>query len=552
MLKKLSVRNFAVISQASFAPQTGLNVFTGETGAGKSVAISALSFVLGARGSASLVKDGCDKLEVCAEFDAQGVCASLLQKYAPGEAVLTLQRTLDKKGKSKAFINHRPVPAAALAELGKELVDFHGQHEHQSLLRPEVQLQMLDTYAKLLPLRQKTAQAYKEWQNILAQLQSCQMSEQEKQRLLDLYAFQLKEIEDINPKEGEDLDLEQKLPQMKHAGRLLELAGQAYQNLYEDENSATALLGRAARQVREMAELDETAANVADALENAQTLLSDACSDLSAYQSTLNADPQTLDEMLSRHEKLKRLKLKYGPEITDVLAKASELKEQINHLQNVHMHEEDLRREEKQIRTRLDSLCEELHDKRCTAAVKLAKQLEKEISPLGFEGLVFEIAVEMDAENPGPTGADNVEFLFSPNPGQAPRPLAQSASGGELSRVMLGLKTVLAGDVPVMVFDEVDTGVGGRTAALVGQKLRAVAQGRQVLCVTHLASVAANADAFFHIEKTTDGKQTDVSLSALHGQEITAEIARMLGAAGDNDQTALRHAQEMLLRAQKN
>ena len=552
MLKKLSVRNFAVISQASFAPQAGLNVFTGETGAGKSVALSALGFVLGARGSASLVKDGCDKLEVCAEFDAQGVSPALLQKYAPGEAVLTFQRTLDKKGKSKAFINRRPVPAAALAELGKELVDFHGQHEHQSLLRPEVQLQMLDTYAKLLPLRQKTAQAYKEWQNILAQLQSCQMSEQEKQRLLDLYAFQLKEIEDINPKEGEDLDLEQKLPQMKHAGRLLELAGQAYQSLYEEEDSATALLGRAARQVREMAELDENAAPVADALENAETLLSDACADLSAYQSNLNADPQMLDDMLSRHEKLKRLKLKYGPEIADVLKKAAELKEQINHLQNSHMHEEDLRREEQLVRTRLNALCEDLHDKRSAAAQKLAKQLEKEIAPLGFEGLVFEIAVEMDAENPGPTGADNVEFLFSPNPGQSPRPLAQSASGGELSRVMLGLKTVLAGDVPVMVFDEVDTGVGGRTAALVGQKLRAVAKGRQVLCVTHLASVAANADAFFHIEKTTDGKHTDVSLTALHGDEITAEIARMLGAAGDNDQTALRHAQEMLQRAQNN
>ena len=522
MLKKLFVRNFAVISLVEFEPKAGLNVFTGETGAGKSVAISALSFALGARGSASLIKDGADKLEVRAEFDASGLPHALLQKYAAGEKTLVFTRTLDRKGKSKAFINGRAVPAAALAELGKELVDFHGQHEHQSLLRADVQLRLLDTFAGLTRDADKTARAYRAWKDAQARLEAAQMSEQEKERLLDLYAFQLKEIETVNPKEGEDLELEQKLPQMKHAGRLVELAGEAYDDLYGREDSAVTLLGRAARLARDMAELDENASAVADALANAETLLSDAAADLNAYQSGLNADPQTLDEMLTRHEKLKRLKLKYGPEISDVLNKA---------------HAE------------LDALCEELHAKRSAAAQKLAKRLEKEITPLGFEGLRFEIAVEMDAENPGPAGADTVEFLFSPNPGQAPRPLALAASGGELSRVMLGLKTVLAGEVPVMVFDEVDSGVGGRTAALVGQKLHAVAQGRQVLCVTHLASVAACADTFFHIEKQTDGKTTDVTLAPLDGEAVTAEIARMLGAASEQDQTALRHAREMLQRA---
>lgn len=549
MLKKLSVHNFAVISLVEFEPKAGLNVFTGETGAGKSVAISALSFALGARGSASLIKDGADKLEVRAEFDASGLPHALLQKYAAGEKTLVFTRTLDRKGKSKAFINGRAVPAAALAELGKELVDFHGQHEHQSLLRADVQLRLLDTFAGLTRDADKTARAYRAWKDAQARLEAAQMSEQEKERLLDLYAFQLKEIETVNPKEGEDLELEQKLPQMKHAGRLVELAGEAYDDLYGREDSAVTLLGRAARLARDMAELDENASAVADALANAETLLSDAAADLNAYQSGLNADPQTLDEMLTRHEKLKRLKLKYGPEISDVLNKAAELKTQTDNLQNSQLHEEELRRAEQKARAELDALCEELHAKRSAAAQKLAKRLEKEITPLGFEGLRFEIAVEMDAENPGPAGADTVEFLFSPNPGQAPRPLALAASGGELSRVMLGLKTVLAGEVPVMVFDEVDSGVGGRTAALVGQKLHAVAQGRQVLCVTHLASVAACADAFFHIEKQTDGKTTDVTLSPLEGDAVTAEIARMLGAASEQDQTALRHAREMLQRA---
>ena len=551
MLHKLCVRNFAVISQVEFAPQPGLNVFTGETGAGKSVAISALSFVLGARSSVSLIKDGAQQLEVRAEFDTQGVSAALLHKYAPGEKTLVLQRTLDRQGKSKAFINRRAVAAAALAEVGKELVDFHGQHEHQSLLRADVQLQLLDQYAALQPLREKTAATYQQWRQAQERLEAAQMSEQEKARLLDLSLFQLQEIEKVHPQLGEDAELEQKLPQMKHAGRLLELAGQAYQSLYEEENSATALLGRALRQVREMAELDEHAAAIAETLENAETLLTDACADLSAYQSTLNADPQTLDDMLSRHEKLKRLKLKYGPELTDVLQKEEELKKQIDNLQNSHLHEEELLRAEQKARAALDKLCEDLHTQRAEAAQKLSSKLIKEITPLGFKGLVFEIAVEMDAENPGPDGADRVEFLFSPNPGQAPRPLALAASGGELSRVMLGLKTVLAGNIPVMVFDEVDSGVGGRTAALVGEKLHAVAQGRQVLCVTHLASVAACADAFFHIEKTTDGKTTEVSLSALNAEEILQEIARMLGAVSKEDQTALLHAQEIRRRARE-
>ena len=506
--------------------------------------------MLGARGSVSLIKDGTEKLEVQAQFE-NTLSKALLQKYALDGETLTLTRSLDRNGKGKASVNGRPVSAAVLAEIGRELVDFHGQHEHQSLLRPEVQLQLLDTFAKLAPLREKTHIAYKNWREAQARLDAAQLSEQEKQRQLDLYTFQLQEIEKANPRPGEDLELEQKLPQLKHAGRLLELASSAYTDLYEAENSAVSLLGRAARQVREMAELDEQVAPLAESLAQAETLVSDAASDLSAYQEGLHADPQTLDEMLSRHEKLKRLKIKYGPELTDVLQTAVDMKARIDRLQNAELLQEELEKEVQKTRKELDTLCEQLHAKRCAAAQKLAANLQKEISPLGFNGLSFEIVVEMDNENLKPTGADEVEFLFSPNPGQSPRPLRTIASGGELSRVMLGLKTVLAGEIPVMVFDEVDAGIGGRTAALVGQKLRTVAQGRQVLCVTHLASVAACATAHFHIEKSTDGKQTLISLCTLQGEQITQEIARMLGALSDKDTTALAHARNLLADCQK-
>lgn len=551
MLRTLYVHNFAVIGQVEFSPAPGLNVFTGETGAGKSVAISALSFVLGARGSVSLIKDGADKLEVRAEFD-NTLSQPLLHKYALQGSTLSLMRSLDRNGKSKAAINGRAVSAAVLAEIGRELVDFHGQHEHQSLLRPEVQLQLLDSFAKLHTVREKTYTAWKNWREAQARLEAAQLSEQEKQRQLDLYAFQLKEIEAVHPTPAEDAELEQKLPQLKHAGRLLELAGAAYADLYDNENAAVTLLGRAARRAREMADLDEQAAALAEALAQAENLVTDVAADLGSYQQGLHADPAALDEMLSRHEKLKRLKLKYGPELTDVLKTAEEMKAQIDRLQNAELLQEELEREVHKTRQILDTLCEQLHNKRLVAAKKLAATLQKEISPLGFNGLVFEIAVEMDSENPGPSGADQVEFLFSPNPGQAPRPLRAVASGGELSRVMLGLKTVLAGEIPVMVFDEVDSGVGGRTAVLVGRKLHTVANGRQVLCVTHLASVAAYADTHFYIEKTTDGKKTDVSLGALSGEQITREIARMLGALNDKDETALAHAQKMLADAKTN
>ena len=551
MLKKLSVKNFAVISHVDFAPKAGLNVFTGETGAGKSVAIAALSFALGSRASASLIKDGADKMEVQAEFDSRHIPAALKEKYAlEGDRLLFL-RTLDRKGKGKAFINKKPVPVAALAELGKTLVDFHGQHEHQSLLQTEVQLQMLDTFAELLPLRQKTYNAWKNWTEAQAKLQAAQMSEQEKQRQLDLCLFQLQEIESVGPKAGEDVELDQKLPQLKYAGKLLEAAAEAYRALYEDEVSATSLLGRAVRHVQDMAEKDESLETVLDALTQAETLIADACEEISSYRDGLDADPQTLDALLTRHEKLKRLKLKYGPELCHVLQTAQKMKEQIDRLQNSQLVEKELQTEVQKTRRILDTLCEELHDKRYEAAQKLATLLKEEITPLGFEGLDFEIAVEMDSENPTPTGADRVEFLFSPNPGQAVRPLHQTASGGELSRVMLGLKTVLAADVPTMIFDEVDTGIGGRTATLVGHKLRAVAQGRQVLCVTHLATVAACADTHFHIEKATDGQKTEVSLHALSEEQIVPEIARMLGAMSEKDETALSHARQMLQSARQ-
>ena len=551
MLLRLRVQNFAIISDLSLDFEPGLNVFSGETGAGKSIVIEALSFVLGARGDVSVIKDGTDKMSVSAVFSAEDLPEELQREFQLTGDVFTLKRELDRKGKSKASADGRAITVAALARVGRHLVDFHGQHEHQSLLHASVHLLLLDKFAKHNALVQKVQDAYRQYQTAQAKLDAARMSEQEKERLLDMSQYQLKEIEDVNPTADEDFQLEQALPKMKHAGRLLEAAESAYYDLYAAEDSATARAGKALRELQEMAELDENIAPLAQDLNSALLTLEDAASTLSSYKDDLNIEPDALDKMLMRHEKIKRLKAKYGPDIQDVLRTAEELRERIDQLQHGEEREQELQADVERTHKTLLKLAGELHDKRLQAAEKLSSRMTEEIRPLGFNAVRFSTAVEMDEENIGPTGADKVEFLFSPNPGQALRPLKNIASGGEISRVMLGLKTVLAPTVPVMVFDEVDAGIGGETGHLVGQKLHAAAQGRQVLCVTHLAQVAAQADHNFHVAKKAAKNTTDVSITPLSGEDLTAEIARMLGGNADKRSAAFSHAKELLQDAKR-
>lgn len=551
MLRCLTVQNFAIISDLTLHFAQGLNVFSGETGAGKSIVIEALGFVLGARGDVSAIKDGADKMLVCAEFSSQDLPQNLRQEYQIAGDVFVLRRELDRKGKGKAWVEGRTVTVSALSQLGRHLVDFHGQHDHQSLLLSSVHLMLLDKFAKQEKLLCEVRQAYQQVQALQAQLDALRLSAQEKERLLDMSQYQLKEIEDVNPSAEEDAQLEQTLPKMKHAGRLLEMAQEAYYELYAAEDAASARAGKAARTLESMAELDESLAPLAQDVNSALVTLEEAANTLGSYKDDINLEPDALDKMLSRHEKLKRLKAKYGPEISDVLKTAEELRQKIDQLQHGEEHEQELQAELEKRQKVLLKLARELHEKRMAAGEKLAALITREIRPLGFNAVRFSVAVEMDEENVGPTGADKVEFLFSPNPGQALRPLKNIASGGEISRVMLGLKTVLAPTVPVMVFDEVDAGIGGETGWLVGQKLHQAAQGRQVLCVTHLAQVAAQANQNFHVSKTATQTATRVAISPLAQEGLIAEIARMLGGGADKHSAAFSHARELLKNAKR-
>ncbi len=550
MLVSLHVQHFAIIDDLTLNFASGLNVFSGETGAGKSIVIEALSFVLGARGDVSLIQDGAEKMSVQAQFVSSVLPVDLRQQYGLSADQFTLRRELDRKGKNKAFVEGRAVTVAALSQLGQALVDFHGQHDHQSLLHAAVHLALLDQFAKHDKLVAQVADAWQTVHQLEQKLQAARLSAQDKERLLDMSQYQLDEIERISPKPGEDSELDQALPKLKHAGKLLEWAAQAYDELYASDTSVTARGAKAARALTSMAELDENLSPLAEHVQNALSTLEDAAATLSDYKDGLDVDENALDKMLERHEKIKRLKLKYGPEISDILQTAESLKTQIDNLKHAEEHEQDLQNELARAQKALLTLAQDLHDKRLKAAEKLAAQITAQIKPLGFNQVKFGVAVDMDEANITSTGADKVEFLFSPNPGQALRPLKNIASGGEISRVMLGLKTVLAPTVPVMVFDEVDAGIGGETGWLVGEKLRACARGRQVLCVTHLAQVAAQADQNFHVSKSADKAATHVSIATLSGEKLTAEIARMLG-GGDKKSAAYSHAQELLAKTQK-
>ena len=551
MLTRLHIKNFAIIDELTLDFSSGLTVFSGETGAGKSIIIEALGFVLGARGDVSVIKDGAAYLSVQAEFTSQDLPQSIRQEYHLTADRFTLRRELDRKGKGKAYVDGRAVTVSTLALLGRYLVDFHGQHEHQSLLHASVHLSLLDQFAKHGDLLKRVQAAFAQKQELQSKLDALRLSAQEKERLLDLYSYQLKEIEDIRPVAQEDIQLEQALPKLKHAGKLLEMAQEAYEELYNADNSAAARTNRAAKLLNNMADLDDHLLTLAQDVNNALLTLEDAAQTLGSYKEDMEVDPNALDKMLTRHEKLKRLKAKYGPELSDVLATAEDLRVKINNLQHAEEHEQDLENELQTARTRLIELAQTLHDKRMHAADKLARLITQEIRPLGFNQVKFSVAVEMDEENLGPSGADKVEFLFSPNPGQSLRPLKNIASGGEISRVMLGLKTVLAPTVPVMVFDEVDAGIGGETGHLVGQKLRQAAQGKQVLCVTHLAQVAAQAQTNFYVEKKSQKTSTRVIIIPLEKEALVQEIARMLGGSTNKQSAAFTHARELLEEAKR-
>lgn len=547
MLRFLTIKNFAVISELHLEFDHGLNVFTGQTGAGKSILIEALGFLLGARGSLEWLRTGADKLEVGGVFDSKDISGDIRSKFKISGPAFSIRRELDGSGKTRTFIQDQSATASILAEAGEGLVDFHGQHEHQSLLKPSVQMEMLDGFGGLQSLRVRVLEAYRRWSALEKERQGLQLSDDERLRRLDLYGFQLREIEESNPKPGEEEEIEAALPRLKNAERIRALSSQAHQALYDQEDSTQETLLKAQRALEELIRLDAGLEPEMQSLTQARTLIQDVASRLSSYRDQAGASPAQLDDMLSRLDRLAKLRKKYGPALQDVLVYRDRIKGELALLEDSSARTQDIEAALSQAVKELDRLCAELHKARLTAATKLASKVSAELKGLGMLQARFSASVETEEGRRGPTGADEVEFLIAPNPGEPLKPIKSIASGGELSRVMLALKTVHAkmDKVPVLVFDEVDTGVGGEVGLAVGRRLFELGKTHQVLCVTHLPQVASYAGRHFEVVKDVSAGRTFTRVDRLDADKRLEILARMLGGR-EATATSRRHAQELL------
>ena len=549
MLKKLSIRNFAVIEALELEPAPGLNIFTGETGAGKSIIISALGFLLGERSGSDILRPGAASAEVEGEFLAGNLPAGLTERWAVKSGAVIIRRQADPKGRTKASINGAAATLAQLSELGGFLVDFHGQNEHQSLLKPETQRDLLDRYGKL---EKEVSSVFEAWQaahSLEESLNAVSMSEDERARLLDLYRFQLNEIEAANLKEGEEEELEALWPRLKNSEKLFTLSGEAH-SLVED---AAGGAEKAVEKLKALAAIDPTAEPLSARLASAALELRDLSGELRSYGKGVHSNPAEVDRCLSRLEKFKTLKKKYGADIPAVLSKAAELRAKVNSLDDLTLDRSELEKKLAAARARLEKVALALHEKRLDAAKKLSAEILKEAQGLGFKEVRFSVDAAYDEGTITSSGGDSVEYLFTANPGYPLRPLRYTASGGEMARIMLALKTALsrADRIGAQVFDEVDAGVGAVTGRLVGEKLARLASDKQIFCITHLPQVAAFGGAHFFVEKAVKNGVSAAAVNLLDPSAREREIARMLGGKKQSSELGLKHAKELLQESQK-
>jgi DNA repair protein RecN (Recombination protein N) len=427
------------------------------------------------------------------------------------------------------------------------LVDFHGQHEHQTLVKPSAQLSLLDGYGALESELAAAGEAYDAWSKLRTELESASMSDEERRKRVELARFQLQELSEAKLKPGEDEELEAALPRLKNAERLRTLAGGAYDLLYGQEGSILGGLLKAERALAELSKIDESMRSTHDALESARLSLEEVSHALGDYHDKLGADPGKLDAIMSRQDALARLKKKYGPTVDDLLSALDKAAAEVARLENSEQTLDELEKALAAAQRTLDAVCEALHKARVKAAKKLETRLSAELKTLGMPQSQFSVSVEMEEGRYSRAGADSVEFMLAANPGEPMRPIKTVASGGELSRVMLALKTVLAraDRVPVLVFDEVDAGIGGAVARAVGQKLSGLGQTHQVLCVTHLPQVACFGREHFQVMKEVSGGRTKVGVTRLDGKSRLEAIALMLGGR-EATAASRKHAQELL------
>ncbi len=550
MLRELRIRNLAVVESASVPFEAGLNVLSGETGAGKSILVDAVLLLCGGRAQADVIRTGADSalIEGLFEVKAGSAAGQVLAEagLAPDDGQIVVRRELTRTGRHRAFVNDSPVTVALLERLGDSLLELHGQHEHQQLLQAGQQLGLLDRFAGTEEQTGRVATLHGKYRAAREELEATRAAERDRVQREDLLRFQVRELVAARLQVGVEEELRGERRRLQSAERLLRGLTDVERQLDDEGDSALARLARAARGLRDLGRIDPAFAAPADTLDSAGVLLDEALRAVRALRATTVEEPGRLEAIEERLDVLVRLKRKYGEDAAAMLAFLDTAARELDRLTR---HDEVVAEGERlqaHVQAELEASATELSTRRVAAARRLETLVEREIRVLGMDRGVFRIAIERAGlEGITLRGWDRVEFRLSANPGEEPKALARAASGGELSRAMLAVRAVLAAadQIPTVIFDEVDAGIGGPTAGVVGDRLAVVAARRQVLCVTHLAQIAARADHHVQVSKSTRGGRSRASVEALKAEGRVAEIARMLGG---ETKAALRHARELL------
>jgi DNA repair protein RecN (Recombination protein N) len=594
MLRQIHICNYAVVEKLSLEFFPGLNLLTGETGSGKSILVDALGLVLGGRASPDVVRTGQEKASVTAVFEAEGVppWAGWLNEFgvsASDDGEIIIRREVQSLGKSRLLVNDQPVTVASMRSLARLLVDLSGQNEHVALLDRGVQLELLDQFAQAQTLLEEVARHFRRRRDLEKEMAGLNQNEQERLRTIDLLRFQAEELERVRLEPGEDARLEDEKRVLSNVEKLRAAASAAFAQLYEEEGSACARLAAVGRLLEDLSRYDTAVESYFEPLASARAMLDDLAAYFRDYLGKLEADPARLEQVEARLEQIDRLKRKYGKSIEEILAYREHVVQQLAGLEHADERRTEIAKAMELAIADYRRAAQELSEKRQKAAKLLEKSVRQELAQLGMEKTRFQIKF-LELQNPAGEahGMDEIEVRLSPNPGEDLRPLEKIASGGELSRLMLALKTVMAGRplaagspraaprwvhsaapangpdaqlpraapasgssrwAPTFVFDEVDAGIGGRVAECVGQRLKQLSRNAQVLCVTHLPQLACFAEHHFCVEKTERGGRTLTAVRYLRTEEErAAELARMLSGSQITG-AVLEHAAAMIRRA---
>jgi DNA repair protein RecN (Recombination protein N) len=562
MLHEIHIQNYAVIDalKVEFAP--GLNLLSGETGSGKSILVDALGLALGGRASPEVIRTGQERAQVTAVFRSEGRSpwSEWLEEFGlaqEDEQELILRREIQAGGKSRMLVNDQPVTLAAVKSLARLLVEMHGQNEHVALFARDAQLDLLDQFAGLEEELTRVRELYARRRDLESEFESLSQNEQERLRTIDLLSFQVQELEHAKVQPGEDALLEEEKLILSNLERVRAAAAGAFSQLYEEEGAACSRLAAAMRQLEELRRYDAAIEPYLEPLAGARATLEDAADFLRGYLGKLEANPQRLEEIEDRLALLDRLKRKYGQTLEEIQAYGEKTRQELAKMEHADERREALQRQLEKVAGEFRKAAEALSAKRREAARNLTRMVREELAQLGMERTRLEVHFESPQDGRGgPRGLDEVEFRISPNPGEELRLLEKIASGGEISRLMLALKTVVGMNRPgagtsrrisrTFIFDEVDAGIGGRVAESVGQRLKRLARDGQVLCVTHLAQIACFADQHFYVEKFERAGRTLTSVTPLVSEKERArELARMLSGSQITE-AVLKHASAML------